>query len=159
MAASFISTKRLHIEHPRGVWVAVEELAEPLLAQLQRILGLRPCAALGRLAHRPLDGGGQSFDRPVLEDVVGGPGFERLDRPCLAKVAREEDEGHLWPSRARFLQGLQAVIRRKAKVGHDDVEAALVQSGHEIVACIYPENVPGDSGSTQRKVEEFRIGL
>ena len=80
----FDEAKRLYIEHPRGVWVAVEELAEPLLALLQRILGLRPRPALGRLAHRPLDGGGESFNRPVLEHVIGGPGFERLDRARLS---------------------------------------------------------------------------
>ena len=154
----FDEAKSFYIEHPRWVGIAVEELAEPLLALLQRILGLRPRPALGRLAQRPLYGGGESFDRPVLEYVVGGPGFERLDRPRLSKVAREEYKGHLWPSCARFLQRLQAVIRRKAKVGHDDVEAALVQSGHEIVACIDSENVPVDSGLTQRQGEEFRIG-
>src|ERR1700704_4208774 len=53
----FDEAQRLYIEHPRGVWVAVEELAEALLALLQRILGLRPRPALGRLAHRPLDAG------------------------------------------------------------------------------------------------------
>jgi hypothetical protein len=94
--------------------------AEALFALFE--FALRPASGVAVLdfAQRALDRQHQA--RPVLlEHIIDGALFQRLDGALLADGAGDEDEGCVGPPRSGDLQCVHAVETRQSVVGQNQV--------------------------------------
>nr|WP_174263811.1 hypothetical protein [Gemmata obscuriglobus] len=95
---------------------------------LQRPLGGPAAPPFGGLADRPGDGRHQP-DQVLLQQVIVGPGLERLDGDLLTDGARHQQKRHPIAPRLQQFQRLQPAERGQRVVGDDDVPPAAAQRG------------------------------
>ena len=116
----------------------------------------RPLRPARRLGHGPHDRRWQSR-QVLLEDVVGRPRLEPLDRDVLAHRARDEQEGHLGHASTGEAQGRQAVKGRQVVVGEDDVEATSGQRTFEGLSRVHDADLAGKPSRPQAGRHEFGV--
>src|SRR5260370_38447918 len=85
----------LFVKDPQWLGIALEEKSVPLLGGPKRGVGDPSLTPLQGLRQRPPRGRDQPGD-PLLQDIVGGPGFERFVRQLLPNGSGEEDKGNVW---------------------------------------------------------------
>ena len=95
--------------------------------------------------------------QPVLEHVIIGAAFERLDRHLVPVRAGHEDKGHLRAALPCGGQGAEAVKGRDPVVGENQVRRVMLQLVQELLAAFNPLGPEAQAGAVQFVLDELRI--
>ncbi len=148
-----VSRNRFEAVAEDGVGGVGGEAAEALLAGAQRLLGAEAFPVLAGLGDGAAYGRGEAGEG-ALQDEVGGPVAERLDRGLLAERAGDEDEGDPGAELAFDRQRGVAVDAGEVEVGEDEIrrggrEGAPIGLGLVDMFDVRIEPVGGEHGADE----------